>query len=38
MITVGTGGSEVTSVEILFLNEKSQTFDAPDLGSRLECV
>ena len=35
MVTVGTGGSEVKSVEVTYLNGKSQTFDAPELGSTL---
>ena len=35
MVTVGTGGAEVKSVVVTYLNGKSQTFDQPDLGSTL---
>ena len=35
MITIGTGGAEVKSVEVSYLNGKTQTFDAPELGSTL---
>ena len=36
IVTIGTGGSEITSVEVSYLSGKSQTFDAPTLGSTLE--
>ena len=36
MITIGTGGAEVKSIEVTYLNGKTQTFDAPELGSTLE--
>ena len=37
MITIGTGGAEVKSIEVKFLNGQSQVFDAPELGSTMEC-
>ena len=37
MVTVGTGGAEVKSVEVTFIDGKSQTFDTPELGSTLVC-
>ena len=36
IVTIGTGGAEVKSVEVMYLNGKSQKFDAPILGSTLE--
>ena len=36
MVTIGTGGAEVKSVEVKFLNGKTQTFDDVELGSTLE--
>ncbi|MDB2686547.1 CRTAC1 family protein [Mariniblastus sp.] len=35
VITIGTAGAEVKSVEVKYLNGKTQTFDAPELGSTL---
>ena len=37
IVTIGTGGAEVKSVEVKFLNGRSQVFDAPGLGSTMEC-
>ena len=38
MVTVGTGGSEVTKVEVSFIGSQNKSFDAPALGSTLECA
>ena len=35
IVTVGTGGAEVKSVEVKLINGKSQAFDSPELGSTL---
>jgi len=37
IITVGTGGAEVKSVEVKYLNGQSRTFEAPPLGSTIAC-
>ena len=37
VITVGTGGAEVKSVEVKFLSGQSRTFAAPALGSTITC-
>ena len=37
MITIGTGGAEVKSVEVKYLNGQSRTFGAPPLGSTIAC-
>ena len=37
IVTIGTGGSEVKSIEVKFLNGQSQVFDAPPLGTTEEC-
>ena len=37
IVTVGTGGAEVKSVEVTFIDGKPQTFDSPELGTTLEC-
>ncbi len=37
IVTVGTGGSEVKSIEVKYLNGMSQTFDTPALGSTIGC-
>jgi len=37
IVTIGTGGSEVKSVEVKFLSGQKQVFDAPELGGTLEC-
>ena len=37
IITIGTGGAEVKSIEVKFLGGQTQVFDAPVLGSTQEC-
>ena len=37
VITIGTGGAEVKSIEVKFLSGQTQVFDAPGLGSMQEC-
>ena len=37
VVTIGTGGSEVKSIEVKFLTGQTQVFDAPELGSMQEC-
>ena len=38
VITIGTGGAEVKSVEVKFLNGRTQAFPAPELGTMMQCV
>ena len=37
VITIGTDGQEVKSIEVKFLNGQTQVFDAPQLGTMMEC-
>ena len=37
IVTIGTGGEEIKSVEVTLLDGRSQNFDAPELGSTLSC-
>ncbi|MDA8563342.1 VCBS repeat-containing protein [Mariniblastus sp.] len=37
IVTIGTGGAEVTSIEVKFLAGKPKSFDAVELGSTLVC-
>ena len=37
IVTIGTGGQEVKSVVVTLLDGRSQTFEAPELGSTLDC-
>ena len=37
IVTIGTGGAEVKSIEVSFLSGQKQVFDAPALGSMIEC-
>ena len=38
MVTIGTGGAEVKSIEVTLLDGRTQTFEAPELGSTMACV
>ena len=37
IVTIGTGGAEVTSIEVKFLAGKPKSFDSVELGSTLVC-
>ena len=37
IVTIGTGGEEIKSVEVTLLDGRSQTFPTPELGSTLSC-
>ena len=37
VVTIGTDGQEVKSIEVKFLSGQTQVFDAPQLGTMLEC-
>ena len=37
VITIGTGGAEVKTIEVTFLSGQKQVFDAPELGTMMIC-
>ena len=38
VITIGTGGAEVKTIEVTFLSGQKQVFDAPELGTTQICL